>query len=81
MSTKHPGSPSTFSIVNETALDTGDTDLIMTVEQFNNLDQHFKRRIAGAANTDEITGKSTELEIRSYVVRQRHLGEYANGTE
>ena len=72
----HPGSPSTFSIVNETALDTGDTDLIMTVEQFNNLDQHFKRRIAGAANTDEITGKSTELEIRSYVVRQRHLGEY-----
>jgi hypothetical protein len=50
----------------------------MTVEQFNNLDQHFKRRIAGAANTDEITGKSTELEIRSYVVRQRHLGEYAN---
>jgi hypothetical protein len=74
----HPGSPSTVSIVNETALDTGDTDLIMTVEQFNNLDQHFKRRIAGAANTDEITGKSTELEIRSYVVRQRHLGEYAD---
>ena len=78
MSTKHPGSPSTFSIVNETALDTGDTHLICTGEEFDNYDQHFKRRIAGAANTDEITGKSTRLEIRAYCVRQRTLSEYAD---
>ncbi len=67
-----------LQLVQETAIETGDTDLIMTAEQFDKLDQHLKRRIAGAANTDEITGKSTLLEVSSFCVRQRTLTEYAN---
>lgn len=69
-----------FQLVEETALDTGDTDLIFTREQWERMqdsDQHFCRRIAGAASTDEISGKSTLLEVRSYCVRQRSLSEYA----
>jgi len=66
-----------LQLVPETALDTGDDDLIMTAEQFDRLDQHVKRRIAGAANSDAVSGRSTELEIKSYVVRQRTLAEYA----
>lgn len=66
-----------FQLVQETALDTGDTELIMTREEFEKLDQHMKRRLAGAANTDEVTGKSTLLEIQSFCVRQRSLSEYA----
>jgi len=66
-----------LQLVPETALDTGDTDLILTGEEFDRLDQHVKRRIAGAANSDAVSGRSTELEVRSYLVRQRTLGEYA----
>ena len=68
--------PRSLQLVEQTALETGDHDLIMTREQFDKLDQHMKRRIAGAANTDEITGKSTLLEVKSYCVRQRTLTEY-----
>jgi len=32
--------------------------------------------LAGAADTDEISGRSTMLEIRSYFVVQRSLTEY-----
>ena len=70
--------PKSLQLVQETAIERGDTSLIMTKDEFNRLDQHMKRRIAGAANTDEITGKSTLLEIQSYCVRQRTLTEYAN---
>lgn len=69
-------SPMSLQLVQETALDTGDTDLIMTKEQFEKLDQHMKRRMAGAANTGEISGKSTLLEIRSFVVRQYTLSDF-----
>jgi len=70
--------PKSLQLVQETAIQTGDTDLIMTKEQFDRLDQHMKRRIAGAANTDEITGKSTLMEVASFCVRQRTLTEYAD---
>ena len=68
--------PRSLQLVQETAVERGDSHLVMTKEQFQKLDQHMKRRIAGAANTDEITGKSTLLEIQSYCVRQRTLSEY-----
>jgi len=68
-----------LQLVPETAIDTGDTDLIMTREEWEPLDQHVKRRIAGAASSDAVSGRSTELEMRSYVVRQRTLTEYAEG--
>lgn len=67
----------TLQLVQETALDTGDEDLIVTAEEFDRMDRDTKRRLAGAANTDEISGRSTLLEIKSYCVRQRTLAEYA----
>lgn len=78
MSQTHGPSPS-LQLVQETALERGETDdMIFTREQFEQFDQHFKRRLAGAANTDEISGRSTMLEIGSYLVCQRSLSEYAN---
>lgn len=67
----------TLQLVQETALDTGDDDLIVTGAEFDAMDRDMKRRLAGAANTDEISGRSTLLEIKSYCVRQRTLTEYA----
>jgi hypothetical protein len=70
-------SASSFQLVEETALDAGDTHLIMTREEFEGIDPQFRRRLAAAANTDAINGKSTALEIRSYLCRQKSLSEYA----
>jgi len=66
-----------IQLTEETAIESGDTDLICTKEQFEQLDQHVKRRFAAAANSDEINGKSVDLEYRSFFVRQRTLNEYA----
>jgi len=71
--------PSRLKLVAEDAIDRGETDdLIFTPAEWEQLDQHFKRRLAGAADTDEISGKSTMLEMRSYWVVQRNLTEYAD---
>jgi hypothetical protein len=71
------GAPSSLQLVKETAIERGESEqMIFTHEQFSGFDQHFKRRLAGAADTDEITGRSTMLEIKSYFCRQRSLGEY-----
>lgn len=69
-----------LQLVQETAIERGESEaMIFTREEFQQFDQHFKRRLAGAAKTDEITGKSTLLEIESYFCRQRTLSEYENG--
>ena len=71
------GAPSSLQLVKETAIERGESEqMIFTHDQFSGFDQHFKRRLAGAADTDEITGRSTMLEIKSYFCRQRSLGEY-----
>jgi len=71
------GAPPSLQLVKETAIECGESeDMIFTHEEFEQFDQHFKRRLAGAANTDEITGRSTMLEIKSFFCRQRSLGEY-----
>lgn len=68
-----------LQLVQETAIERGETDeMIFTREEFAQFDQHFKRRLAGAAKTDEISGRSTLLEIQSYFCRQRSLKEYGN---
>jgi len=68
----------TLQLVQETAIERGEgEDMIFTREQWDSFNQHFKRRLAGAADTDEISGRSTMLEIRSYLVCQRSLTEYA----
>jgi hypothetical protein len=69
--------PSSLQLVKETAIERGESeDMIFTAEEWDQFDQHFKRRLAGAANTDEISGRSTMLELRSYFVRQTTLGQY-----
>jgi hypothetical protein len=50
--------------------------MIFRADEFDEFGQHFKRRLAAAADTDEISGRSTLLEIRSYFVGQRCLSEY-----
>jgi hypothetical protein len=63
--------------VAENAIEKGETeDMVFRADQFDEFGQHFKRRLAGAAATDEISGRSTLLEIRSYFVVQRTLSEY-----
>ena len=70
--------PSSLQLVKETAIERGESeDMIFTAEQFEKFDQHFKRRLAGAADTDEISGRSTMLEIRSFLVCQYTLDEFA----
>ena len=77
MSTTQPR-PRSLQLVKETAIERGETDeMIFTREEWAQFDQHFKRRLAGAANSDEISGRSTMLELQSYFCRQRSLGEYA----
>ena len=67
-----------LKLVQETAIERGESeDMIFTADEWDNFEQHFKRRLAGAADTDEISGRSTMLEIRSYFVVQRELSEYA----
>ncbi|QAS68858.1 hypothetical protein HFTV1-gp25 [Haloferax tailed virus 1] len=71
-----------LQLVQETAIERGETDeMIFTREEFAQFDQHFKRRLAGAANTDEISGRSTLLEIKSYLVCQYTLDEFVDSDE
>jgi hypothetical protein len=72
------GGGMSLELVQETAIERGESDdMIFTREEFARFDHHFKRRLAGEANTDEISGRSTMLEIQAYYVRQRTLGEYS----
>ena len=71
--------PRSLQLVKETAIERGESDqMIFTKEQFNQFDQHFKRRLASAAKSDEISGRSTMLEIRSYLCCQYTLDEFAD---
>jgi len=63
-----------LDLVAETAIERGESDhMIFTAAEWDSFDHHFKRRLAGAADTDEISGRSTMLELRSYFVRQTTL--------
>jgi len=69
--------PAPPKLVAETAIERNEVEaLTFSAAEFDEFDKHFKRRLAGAADTDEISGRSTLLEIRSYFVVQRTLGEY-----
>lgn len=77
MSIQKPPTPP--KLVAENAIERGETsDLMFTAAEWDGFEQHFKRRLAGAADTDEISGRSTMLEIRSFYVVQRDLSEYAH---
>ncbi|UBF23325.1 hypothetical protein M1M40_gp47 [Halorubrum tailed virus 29] len=71
--------PKPPKLVAETAIERNEVEeLTFSAAEFDEFDQHFKRRLAGAADTDEISGRSTLLEIRSYFVVQRTFDEYEN---
>jgi len=77
MSTQSP--TPTLDLVQETAIERGESDnMIFTAAEWDSFDHHFKRRLAGAADTDEISGRSTMLELRSYYVRQATLDDYSD---
>ena len=78
MSNNAFGSVSDSSLVEETAIDTGQTDLILTREQFDNLDNKVVRRLAAQFDSDSVNGKSPRFQTRAALAVQRSLTEYAD---
>jgi len=74
MATTKPRKP--FPATQTRALERGDP--IFTIEQFERLEQHFLRRLAANANTDEVNGSSTLPELKSYFVCQYSIEDYQN---
>jgi hypothetical protein len=74
MSTHKAISNGSLSLVEETAVDTG--DMIFTTEQVNEFSYQMLRNLASEARTNEINGKSQKLLIQQYYGRQRTLTEY-----
>lgn len=70
----NPGQNKSFSLVDETALDTG--DLILTTEEVEKYDYQVLRNLAAQANTDEVNGKSNKLLIQKVFGRQATLNDY-----
>ena len=64
-------------LVDETALDRGETELILTTEQAQNADPTLLRRFAAASESDEINGKSVKLAIQGYLMCQYTLTDFA----
>jgi len=65
-----------YRLLEQRAIDTGDTHLIFTREQLDRMSNTMLRRLAAAANSDEINGKSVKLQIHYYLACQRTLSEY-----
>jgi len=63
-------------LVNETALDRGETELILTTEQAENADPTLLRRFAAASESDEINGRSVKLEMLAYCTCQYTLSDF-----
>lgn len=77
----HDVSAQDLTLVDETALDDPECralDLIFTAEEYEALDYQFKRRLAAAAASDEINGKSDGMLMRSFFVRQTSLDEFSD---
>jgi hypothetical protein len=68
-----------YRLLNQRAIDTGDINLIFTGEQVDRMSNTMLRRLAAAANSDEINGKSVQLQIKYYLACQHSLTEYAEG--
>lgn len=79
MSTQSPfGSAANDTLVSENAISTGQTELIMTREQFDALDNKVVRRLAASLNSEEIHGKRPRFVVRAAIAVQRSLDEYAD---
>ena len=77
MTTNPFGSVGNDRLVSETAIDTGQTELVFTREQFDNLDNKVVRRLAAEFDSD-VNGKSPRFVVRSALAVQRTLDEYAD---
>lgn len=74
---KSPFTPTDeLRLVDETALQNGEHDLIFTGDQLNNFSTTFLRNLAAHSDSDAINGKSTALEMTAYFKCQRSLSEY-----
>ena len=72
------GSVGNDRLVSETAIETGQTELILTREQFDNLDNKVVRRLAAQFNGEDVNGKSPRFQTRAALAVQRSLDEYAD---
>jgi len=63
-------------LVDETALERGETDLILTTEQAKNADPTLLRRFAAASESDEVNGRSVKLEIIQFCACQYTLSDF-----
>jgi len=66
----------THRLVSETALDRGETELILTTEQAQNADTTLLRRLAAASESSEVHGKSVRLQQVQYVACQYTLSDF-----
>ena len=77
MSAHSDAPPAPPALVAEDALDRGEVDeLVFTRAEFDALTKRMWRRLAAAADSEEISGRSTKLEVMSYYCGQRSLDEY-----
>ncbi len=65
-----------YRLVDRTAVDTGETQLIFTQEQLDRMSNTMIRRLAAASVSDEVDGKSVKLQIHAYLCGQHTLTEY-----
>jgi len=63
-------------LVSETALDRGETELILTTEQAKNADPTLLRRFAAASESEEVDGRSVKLEMLGYFTCQYTLSDF-----
>jgi len=63
-------------LVSETALDKGETELILTTEQAKNADPTLLRRFAAASESEEVNGRSVKLEMLGYFTCQYTLSDF-----
>jgi len=67
--------PRPLPVTQETAVDNDDP--VFTNAQFEQLEQHFLRRLAAASDCEEINGMSTLPELKSYFVVQYSMEDYS----
>ena len=72
MSVQKPPTPP--KLVAENAIERGETESItFTAAKWNGFEQHFKRRLASAANSDEINGRSDRQEMESWLEGKKRV--------
>ena len=77
MTTNPFGSIGNDTLVSQTAVDTDQSHLVFTKEQFDNLDNKVVRRLAAEFSSGEVNGKSPRFQTRAALAVQRTLDEFS----